>query len=133
MPDQLTIGRLAAAAGVNVETIRYYQRRGLLQEPSEPRQGYRLYSARMASRVRFIKRAQALGFKLEEIRALPGPDESDCCAVTRTLAAQSLAAVQKKLTELERIRDALAELVRRCGSGEPQSPCPIIDTLSRDD
>lgn len=76
----LTIGRLAAAAGVNVETIRYYQRRGLLDEPNKPFQGYRHYPDDTVKRVRFIKRAQALGFTLEEIAGLLRLDGGDCCA-----------------------------------------------------
>jgi MerR family mercuric resistance operon transcriptional regulator len=132
MPQEWTIGRLAAAAGVNVETIRYYERRGLLEQPLKPSRGYRLYPARMADRIRFIKRAQALGFKLETILTLPPPETAGCCAETRKLAAQSLTAIERKLAELEAMRDALAELMRQCDSGQIDEPCPIIDILSRD-
>ena len=80
MQRAMTIGRLAATAGVSVETIRYYQRRGLLDEPRKPFRGFRHYPADMAKRVRFIKRAQALGFTLEEIVSLLRLDGADCCA-----------------------------------------------------
>lgn len=134
MPEELTIGRLAAAAGVHVETIRYYQRRGLLKVPPKPYRGVRRYPAQLSERVLFIKRAQALGFKLDEILHFPGLDASGCCATTRALAAQRLATIEVKLAELAAMRDALAELVRRCDSGQSlaDKACPIIDVLSSD-
>jgi MerR family transcriptional regulator, mercuric resistance operon regulatory protein len=82
---KLTIGRLAAAAGVNVETIRYYQRRGLLKEPMKPLGGYRNYPAEMVKRIRFIKKAQALGFTLENVAGLLHLNDTDACAKTRDL------------------------------------------------
>ena len=81
MQKELTIGRLAALAGVSVETIRYYQRRGLLAEPRKPLGGHRHYPADVAKRLRFIKRAQTLGFTLEETASLLQLDGADCCAV----------------------------------------------------
>ncbi|WOJ88252.1 MerR family transcriptional regulator [Methylocapsa polymorpha] len=133
MRRALTIGRLATAAGVNVETIRYYQRRGLLDQPPKPLGGYRHYPAAMAERIRFIKRAQSLGFKLEEILTLPRFEGADCCAQTRRLAAQRLADIEQKLTNLRAMRDALAELVRQCDAGQMEGPCPIICGLAQDD
>lgn len=83
MATELTIGKLADAAGVNVETIRYYQRRGLLDEPAKPLGGHRRYPVDMVKRLRFIKRAQALGFTLSEVGGLLTLDESCACAETR--------------------------------------------------
>ncbi|WP_036258354.1 MerR family transcriptional regulator [Methylocapsa aurea] len=133
MPDELSIGQLAAAAGVNVETIRYYQRRGLLHEPAKPFGGQRRYPAAVAKRVRFIRRAQALGFTLEEIFTLLRLDGAICCAETRKLAASKLGLIETKLTNLQKMRDALAELTRQCDAGRTDEPCPIINVLARDD
>jgi MerR family transcriptional regulator, mercuric resistance operon regulatory protein len=130
---EVTIGRLAALAGVNVETIRYYQRRGLLDEPRKPLGGYRHYPAEVAKRVRFIKRSQALGFTLEETTSLLRLDGADCCADTRELAAHKVALIERKLVDLAAMRDALAALVRQCDAGQVEASCPIIRALSRDD
>jgi MerR family mercuric resistance operon transcriptional regulator len=105
---------VAALAGVNVETIRYYQRRGLLDEPRKPLGGYRHYPADVAKRVRFIKRSQALGFTLEETASLLRLDGADCCADTRELAVHKVALIERKLVDLAAMRDALAALVRQC-------------------
>src|SRR5207244_5040954 len=88
---KMTIGRVAAAAGVSVETIRYYQRRGLLEEPAKPIGGYRLYPAEMVNRICFIKRAQVLGFTLGDVAGLLRLDNREACATTRELAAQKVA------------------------------------------
>jgi MerR family mercuric resistance operon transcriptional regulator len=133
MQQDLTIGRLAALAGVNVETIRYYQRRGLLSEPQKPLGGYRHYPADMAKRVRFIKRAQALGFTLEEIAGLLRLDGSDCCAGTRELAAHKIALIEQKLNDLTAIHNVLSALVHQCGNGEGEASCPIIRVLEQGD
>ena len=104
MSDDLTIGILAKRSGVNVETIRYYQRRHLLQEPSKPSGGYRQYSLGTVKRVRFIKRAQTLGFTLEEISGLLGLDERKACLETREIAAQKLALIEDKISALSRMK-----------------------------
>lgn len=90
MATELTIGKLADAAGVNVETIRYYQRRGLLDEPAKPLGGHRRYPVDMVKRLRFIKRAQALGFTLSEVGGLLTLDESCACAETREQIRQTI-------------------------------------------
>src|SRR5438876_3640410 len=95
----LSIGAVARAAAVNVETIRYYQRRGLLDEPAKPLGGYRRYSADMSKRVRFIKRAQALGFTLTEVGGLLGLDEACACAETLALAVRKLALIEQKMAD----------------------------------
>ena len=128
---KLTIGRVAAAAGVNVETIRYYQRRGLLEEPAKPPGGFRRYPAEMVNRICFIKRAQALGFTLGDVSGLLQLDNKKACATTRELAAQKVALIEQKLSQLEKMRSALAELVRQCDK-KPKNTCPIIEILQRD-
>ena len=133
MQCAMTIGRLAAAAGVGVETIRYYQRRGLLDEPPKPLRGHRHYPADTANRVRFIKRAQALGFTLEEIANLLRLDGADCCSDTRELAAHKVALIERKLLDLAAMRDALAALMRQCETGQAEGLCPIISVLARDE
>jgi MerR family mercuric resistance operon transcriptional regulator len=127
----LTIVKLAERAGVNVETIRYYQRRGLLEEPKKPPGGYRHYPPETAKRVRFIKRAQALGFTLEEVAGLLRLDAASACAETRELAVHKLALIQEKLAELTAMRKGLAALVAECDTGGNR-PCPIIQVLVTD-
>ena len=129
---QITIGKLAAAGGVGVETIRYYQRRGLMPEPDKPAHGYRRYDATTVKRVRFIKRAQALGFTLEEIGGLLELDEAHACAETRELAAHKLGAIETKLADLAAMRKALTALVCQCDAGAMQGNCPIIHALGVD-
>lgn len=128
--NQLTIGRLAEEAGVNVETIRYYQRRGLLQEPDKPTRGYRRYEGGAVNRVRFIKRAQVLGFTLEEIASLLELDDVHACAETRALAARKLQSIERKLADLDAMRKALTGLVGQCDAGAARGVCPIIQALA---
>jgi MerR family mercuric resistance operon transcriptional regulator len=124
----LTIGKLADSAGVNVETIRYYQRRGLLDEPQKPLEGYRRYPVEMAKKVRFIKRAQSLGFTLEEVARLLRVDAASACAETRDLAAHKLGLIEEKLAELTAMHEGLSTLISECSQGG-QRLCPIIQTL----
>lgn len=124
----MTIGKLAEAAGVNVETIRYYQRRGLLEEPAKPLNGQRRYSLEQAKRVRFIKRAQALGFTLAEIGQLLLLNEARSCKTTRMLAAHKLELIDEKMADLGAVRKALGKLVQQCDTGDG-AKCPIIDAL----
>jgi MerR family transcriptional regulator, mercuric resistance operon regulatory protein len=133
MQRAMTIGRLAATAGVSVETIRYYQRRGLLDEPRKPLRGHRHYPADIANRVRLIKRAQALGFTLEEVASLLQLDGAGRCADTRELAAHKVALIERKLLDLAAMRDALSALVHQCETGQADGLCPIISILARDE
>ena len=130
MAEELTIGRLARAAEVNVETIRYYQRRGLLEEPAKPPSGRRRYSSDAARRLRFIKRAQQLGFTLEEIKGLLRLEDGRSCRETRLLAEQKLAVVEQRLADLTRMRGLLTGLIAECAQGKRPRSCPIIATLS---
>ena len=132
MTDSLTIGTLAKRGGVNVETIRYYQRRGLLEEPSKPIGSFRRYPARSVKRVRFIKRAQSLGFTLEEILGLLVLDEQNACLETRGIAAQKLELIEQKIADLSKIKRSLARLVRACDASANGTPCPIIHLLTDD-
>jgi MerR family mercuric resistance operon transcriptional regulator len=129
---ELTIGRLADEAGVNVETIRFYQRRGLMPEPDKPTHGHRRYAGDAVKRVRFIKRAQVLGFTLGEIGSLLELDEAHACAETRDLAAHKLQVIEDKLADLEAMRKALTALLHQCDSGAARGPCPIIRALVAD-
>lgn len=129
MSADLTIGVLAKRGGVNVETIRYYQRRGLLREPSKPSGGFRKYATDSVKRVRFIKRAQALGFTLDEIMGLLALDEKTACIETREIAAHKLKLIQQKLADLTRMKKALSSLVRSCDKSSASGPCPIIHLL----
>jgi MerR family mercuric resistance operon transcriptional regulator len=125
--QSLTIGKLAAAGGVGVETVRYYQRRGLLGTPGRY-DGIRRYGPDDLRRLRFIRQAQAAGFTLEEIRELLELDASDDRSRVRTLAKERVAALDARIAELERARDALKRLAKECGSGSP-GPCPILKSF----
>jgi MerR family mercuric resistance operon transcriptional regulator len=129
---ELTIGRMADEAGVNVETIRYYQRRGLMPEPDKPINGHRRYAAGAVKRVHFIKRAQLLGFTLEEIGSLLELDEAHACADTRELATHKLEVIETKLADLKAMRKALIALLRQCDTGAAKGTCPIIHALAAD-
>jgi len=128
----MKIGQLADAAGVHVETIRYYQHLGLLPRPSRPRGAVRRYGEGAVSRVRFIKRAQALGFSLDEVKLLLALSVGEHCSETRTLAKRKLDLVERKIADLRGLEDALRNLVRACGSGRMGRGCPIIENLSQE-
>ena len=130
MAEGLTIGLLARAAEVNIETIRYYQRRGLLEQPPKPPRGRRRYSGVAVRRVRFIKRAQLLGFTLEEIGRLLQLEDGQSCRKTRLLAEQKLMVIEQRLADLTRVRRVLKGLVAQCAEGKRPRSCPIIATLS---
>jgi MerR family mercuric resistance operon transcriptional regulator len=123
-----TIGGFAKAAGVGVETVRYYQRRGLLAEPPRPPGEIRRYGAEDLKRLRFIRRAQAAGFTLEEIGELLALDRTDDRARVRALASERVAALDGKIAELRKSRAALDRLRSSCASGS-SGPCPIIEAF----
>lgn len=128
MPQaNMTIGRLARAAGVNIETIRYYQRRGLLATPRKPLGGARRYSLDSLTHLRFIRRAQELGFTLREIAELLKLGDGSCTE-TRTIAEKRLADIEARIHDLESMRDTLGKLIRTCRAGN-RPPCPIIASL----
>lgn len=120
----MTIGRLAAAAGVGVETVRFYQRKGLLAEPPKLG-GTRRYGAPDLARLRFIRRAQGAGFTLREIAELLELDAGTDHARARELAGARIAALDERIAELSAVRAALARLQKACGQAS-DGPCPIL-------
>ena len=129
MPE-MTIGALAKAGGVGVETVRYYQRRGLLAEPQRPAGGVRRYGADAVARLGFIRRAQDVGFTLDEVQTLLLLGETPNCRGARALAAEKLEKVNARLRDLQRVRRALTVLIDRCDAGRDRH-CPIIETLAK--
>lgn len=131
----LTIAGLARAANVGVETVRYYQRRGLLHTPEasgpEGFRGVRHYGEEDVRRLRFIRSAQAAGFTLEQIRELIALDKTDDRPRARELARERISALDTKIAELQAARDALARLARDCGAGSA-GPCPILSAFDDD-
>jgi MerR family mercuric resistance operon transcriptional regulator len=125
-----TIARLAAAASVNVETVRYYQRRNLMPEPTRSNGGYRQYTEADAERLRFIKRAQAMGFTLAEVATLLQLRTQRSCRATRDLAETKLRIVDTRLRELRDLRKELARLVAGCDANVEGDGCPVIDRLA---
>ena len=124
-----TIGALAETAGVNVETIRFYQRKGLMPEPEKPYGSIRRYGAAELARVRFIKSAQRLGFSLEEVGELLKLEDGARCSEARQLAEQKLVDVRQKLSDLQRIESVLAGLVARCSAVRGRVNCPLLASL----
>ncbi len=124
-----TIGALARTAGVNVETIRYYQRRGLLPKPGKPVAGYRRYPADTLARLRFIQRAQELGFTLREIGELLALGRGSC-RETQRLAERKRADIAARMKDLAAMRRVLNRLLRACAAGRSPA-CPIIESLYR--
>lgn len=125
----MTIGKLAAAGGVGVETVRYYQRRGLLAEPDRAG-GVRRYDGNDLGRLRFIRSAQAAGFTLEEIRELLALDATSDKKRALELATARIAALDRKLAEIQDARAALAHLADACANTSSR-PCPIITAFEQ--
>jgi MerR family mercuric resistance operon transcriptional regulator len=123
----LTIGKLAAAGGVGVETIRFYQRKDLLAQPKRE-SGIRRYGSEDLRRLRFIKQAQAAGFTLEEIKELLMLDAGEDRSRARTLAASRIRPLDTKIGELKAARNSLRRLVTECGEGS-NGPCPILSSF----
>ena len=129
----MKIGELAQAGGVGVETVRYYQRRGLLDQPARPEGGgssggVRRYAEPDVHRLRFIRAAQAAGFTLEQVGELLALDASDDHARARGLALERIAALDARIVELQTARDALKRLARTCGE-TTSGPCPILSAF----
>lgn len=128
----LTSGQLAKETRVGVETIRYYERRGLIPKVPRRESGYRQYPQDMVLRIRFIKRAQELGFSLKEISELLSlrVDPNTTCADVRKRAEVKVADVDEKIQILQRMRRVLVKLIRRCQGRGPTSECPILEALA---
>lgn len=128
----IQIGELSRRSGCNIETIRYYERIGLLPRPARSASRYRLYDPDDVSRLTFVHRARELGFSLEEVRtllALSTEQSGDACSEVREVAASHLIDVRAKIADLRSMERALVDAVRRCDAGEPAT-CPLIDALS---
>jgi MerR family mercuric resistance operon transcriptional regulator len=129
IPAAMTIGALATEAGVGVETVRFYQRRGLLGEPARARGSVRRYGPADLARLRFIRSAQRSGFSLDEVAQLLQLDDGTRCAQAREIATHRLHDVRQRLADLQRIEAALAALVQRCAGARGRVACPLIDSL----
>lgn len=128
----MTISRFAAAGGVGVETVRFYHRRGLLPPPHSPATGkVRRYSRDELARLRFIRRAQQLGFTLNEVAALLELDSGQSCSAAQALAEGKLAAVEERLRDLRALQRHLRALVKQCRITSGTVRCPIIEALAR--
>jgi MerR family mercuric resistance operon transcriptional regulator len=127
--ENLTIGAFARVAEVNVETIRFYQRKGLLPEPDRPYGSIRRYGMANVARVKFVKSAQRLGFSLDEVAELLKLEDGTHCDEARTLAEHKLKDVREKLADLHRIESALARLVDDCSAKKGTVTCPMIAAL----
>lgn len=127
----MTIGQVAREAGVGVETIRFYERVGLLEEPPRRQSGYRQYSPDAVKRIRFIKRAKELGFSLKEIKELLylRVDTSTSCGAVKRRAEAKISDIERKVQDLQRMKRALVKLAAACSGRGPISECPILDAL----
>jgi MerR family mercuric resistance operon transcriptional regulator len=134
--EPLTTGRLAKQAEVNPETIRYYEREGLLEAPARLRSGYRVFPEKSAQRVRFIKRAQKLGFSLQEIKELLFMRQERTgreCAAVKRLAADKILEIDRKVEALMSMRSVLKQLEEQCPGSGPLSGCPIVESLCHEE
>lgn len=127
----MTIGQVAREAGVGVETIRFYERVGLLEEPPRRQSGYRQYSPDAVKHIRFIKRAKELGFSLKEIKELLylRVDTSTSCGAVKRRAEAKISDIERKVQDLQRMKRALVKLAAACSGRGPISECPILDAL----
>lgn len=124
----MKIGQLANKAQVNIETIRYYERKGLIEQPITPPQGYREYPNKTLKRVQFIKRSQTLGFSLDEISKLLLLGDKNCLSV-QNIAEKKLVRVREKLADLARLENVLEHLVTQCKDTQTGDLCPIVESL----
>ena len=128
----MNTGEVALAAGVNIQTLRYYERRGLLAEPPRRESGYRMYGPDAVRLVRFVKRAQELGFSLDDVESLlqlaEGGPES--CDSAQELARQKIAELDGRIEHLRAMRGALADLVRTCELPAAERDCPLVHALA---
>lgn len=125
----LTIGKLAKAAGVNIETIRHYQRQALINQPEKPAGGFRHYPDETIDRIRFIKRAQHIGFSLKEIQQLLSLGNQNCSDV-QALAKEKRERIQTQVEGLLTIQSVLDDLIDSCNSDKTEDQCAFIDALS---
>ena len=129
---KLTIGKLAKQSGVTIETIRHYQRIGLLDEPEKPLSGYRHYPAGAVSRLGFIKRAQRAGFTLKEVGVLLSLDGKQCAEACR-LAERKCREINRQINALITLKQVLEQLVDNCRQAGPSEQCAVLDAFNDDD
>ena len=131
----LTIGKVASRAGVGIETVRFYEREGLIAEPPRSESGYRHYPEDTVARLRFVKKAKALGFSLKEIRELLSlkAKPSGSCADVRSRATDKIENINQKIAALEAMRRALVGLVEECAGTGPRTECPILNALEAEE
>jgi Hg(II)-responsive transcriptional regulator len=129
----LSIGQVARQAGIGVETIRFYEREGLLEEPPRRDSGYRQYSEQVITRIHFIQRAKRLGFSLKEIAELLllRVDAQTSCEEVKQRTEAKIAEVERKVIELQRMRQALLHIHSLCRGKGPTGPCPMLDALDQ--
>ncbi len=127
--SNLTIGRLAKLVQINIETIRFYEKSGLIQQPPKPEQGYRIYSQEIVTQLLFIKKAKLIGFTLNEIKELLTLDETCNCNEAKQMAQQKLALVNERLNDLQRIKHTLQNFVESCERNTSMDNCAIIQSL----
>ena len=132
--NSLTIGQLAKIAGVGVETVRFYERKGLLAEPNRRPSGYRQYGEEVVNRLRFIKRAKELGFTLNEIKELLSLrlDPTTTCAAVKERAEEKIDDIEAKIRTLRRMKNALVKVTKACSGRGGTSECPILETLDKE-
>lgn len=131
MRDGMTIGRLAEAVGVNVETIRYYQRRGLIAEPNKPPGGHRRYSQKVVEQIGFIRRAQQLGFSLDDAKRLLELADAPGCKEARVIAEKKYELVEVQIARLEKMRSELHGLIEECRANRNRKGCALLEELKR--
>lgn len=122
-----TIGKLAKELNINIETIRFYEREGLISQPIKPESGYRLYNLAIANQLKFIAKAKALGFTLKEISSLMSMDGD--CAQVEVLGLQKLKIIRNKISDLQRLEKVISDMTNSCKTNQDQSTCPIINSL----
>jgi MerR family mercuric resistance operon transcriptional regulator len=122
-----TIGKLAKELDINIETIRFYEKKGLISQPIKPESGYRLYSSSIADKLRFIAKAKALGFTLKEISSLMSMENN--CAEVESLGLQKLDIIRNKIFDLQRLESVISKMTNSCKTNQDQYSCPIIDSL----
>ena len=128
----LMIGQVASQSGVGVETIRFYERQGLLDPPTRRASGYRQYDEEVVTRIRFIRRGKELGFSLGEIdELLKLRVDPNACAETKRRVDEKVEQIDEKIRDLQRVRDALSDLAATCGESGDSSQCPILEALAR--
>lgn len=127
---RLTIGRAAREAGVNLETIRFYERKGLIERPQTPSSGFRTYDEDVIRAIRFIKRAQEIGFTLAEVKELLSLRRGEgTCATARAAAERKLTTVEEKIDDLQAVKRALKAFIADCRSHGDGAVCPLLETL----